>query len=160
MEERLLVAVVAQMERERAGVDAVNPGDMGFLQVSVEGFGAAVVRGLVQGIHDKPVQKKAPGLDVLGVGAVVADFRGREGDDLSGVGGVGQNLLIAAHPRVENDFPEPVVQVAESDAVKDGPVRQRQKGFPFPFRRPLFKIRLSHKSKILRGCFKHPPCQS
>ena len=36
--------------------------------------------------------------------AVVADLRRRHRDDLAGVGGIGQDLLVAGHARVEDDL--------------------------------------------------------
>ena len=44
------------------------------------------------------------GLGVLAVGADVADVGEGEGDDLAGVGGIGQDLLVAGHGRVEADL--------------------------------------------------------
>ena len=45
-------------------------------------------------------------LDVLVVQAVVPDVRRRHDDDLAAVGRVGQRLLVAGHPRVEDDLAE------------------------------------------------------
>jgi hypothetical protein len=43
-------------------------------------------------------------LEILGRGAGVADVRIGEGDDLPAVGGIGEDLLIARHRRIENYF--------------------------------------------------------
>ena len=45
-------------------------------------------------------------LVVVGGGAVVADVRVGEGDDLAGVAGVGEDLLVAGHGGVEDHLSE------------------------------------------------------
>ena len=89
---------------------------------------------------DESGQKKPPGLDVLGVDSVVADFCCREGDELPGVGGVGKYLLVARHPRVEHDLAESVLPRAERDAVKDGSVVQRKERRALPLSFPFLIV--------------------
>ena len=55
-------------------------------------------------LHHQAARRDRGGLDVLAVGADIADMREGEGDDLSGVGRVGQRLLIAGHAGVEADL--------------------------------------------------------
>ena len=43
-------------------------------------------------------------LDILVVGADIADMREGEGDDLAGIGGIGEDLLVAGHGGVEADL--------------------------------------------------------
>src|SRR3546814_11370956 len=62
-------------------------------------------------------------LQVAGVGADDADMREGEGDDLAGIGRVGQDLLIAAHRGVEADlaYPrDPCAQASRSEGRRAG----------------------------------------
>ena len=53
-------------------------------------------------------RRHADGLDVLVVDADIADVREGEGDDLPGVGGIGEDLLVAGHGGVEADLADRV----------------------------------------------------
>ena len=55
-------------------------------------------------LDDKPRHVRLAALDVLPVDAVVADQRVGHRDDLPLVGRIGQDLLVAGHRRVEDDF--------------------------------------------------------
>ena len=55
--------------------------------------------------------------DVFLVRADIADMGKGEGDDLAGIGGIGQNLLIAGHRRVEADFADRRAGRAETEAL-------------------------------------------
>ena len=55
-------------------------------------------------LHHQAARGDGGGLDVLAVGADIADMREGEGDDLPGVGRIGQRLLIAGHAGVEADL--------------------------------------------------------
>ena len=61
-------------------------------------------------------------LDVLVIGADIADMREGEGDDLPGVGRVGHHFLIAGHGGVEAQFPDRLALCAEAPAPDDPPV--------------------------------------
>jgi hypothetical protein len=65
---------------------------------------ARQLAGSVAGAHDEAACRRGHGLDVLGIGAGVADMGEGEGDDLPGVGRVGQDLLIAGHRGIEADL--------------------------------------------------------
>src|SRR4029077_10502072 len=72
----------------------------------------------------------AAGLDALGLhrvagDAVVADQRVGEGDDLPGVGGIGDRLLVAGHRGVEDDLAGDVAARAEQLAVEPGAVLEQ-----------------------------------
>jgi hypothetical protein len=82
----------------------------------------------VEGLDDEAVQEGASGFHVLGVAAVVADLRRGQRHDLPVIGRVGDDLLVARHPRVEDRFARHVAGRAARDARKDAPVRQRQIG--------------------------------
>ena len=65
-------------------------------------------------------------LDVLGVDAGVADVRIGERDDLPGVRRIGQDLLVARHRRVEDDFAGRIAGGADRNAPKHRAVRERE----------------------------------
>ncbi len=124
-------ALDADQRGERARVDAGKPDDAARLQPVVEMPGRPVVRGL----RDRAVQNDAAGarprrhvqaLDVFFVGADIADMREGEGDDLPGIGGIGEDLLIARHRGVEADLADRVPGRAQSEAFQNGPVGQHQ----------------------------------
>src|SRR6516225_5440277 len=61
-------------------------------------------------------------LDVLVVGADIADMREGEGDDLLGIGRIGQDLLIASHRGIEADLADRVPRGAEALSFEYGAV--------------------------------------
>ena len=65
-------------------------------------------------------------LDVVDVHADVADVRIRERDDLAGVGRIGEDLLVAGHRRVEDDFARGVALGADRATSEDAAVGKRQ----------------------------------
>src|SRR5262249_17438278 len=66
------------------------------------------------------------GLSVLPIGADIADVREGEGDDLSGVGGVGQDLLVAGHGSVEAHLTDGRASGAEAVTGNHRAVRQHE----------------------------------
>ena len=122
-------ALDADQRGQRARVDAGKPDDAARLQPVVEVPRRPVVRGL----RDRAVDDDAAGarprrhvqaLDVFLVGADIADMREGEGDDLPGIGGVGEDLLVARHRGVEADL---------ADRVSG---RRRARSLPERSRRP------------------------
>ena len=71
-------------------------------------------------------RRHADGLDVLLVGADVADMREGEGDDLSRIGGIGQDLLVAGHRGVEAHLADRMAGGAEAEAFEHGAVGQHE----------------------------------
>ena len=63
-------------------------------------------------------------LHVLGVGADIADVGIGQGDKLTGVGGITENLLIARHGGIEDHLAHGGSGSTESDPVKYGAVGQ------------------------------------
>ena len=65
-----------------------------------------------------------------GLAADIADMREGEGDDLPGIGRVGQRLLIAGHAGVEAQLAHPALADARRSpaAPKHGPVGQDERG--------------------------------
>ena len=65
-------------------------------------------------------------LDVFVVGADIADMREGEGDELAGIGGIGEDLLIAGHRGVEADLADRMALGAEAKAFQHGAVGQHE----------------------------------
>src|SRR5690606_8608176 len=98
-------AGLADVPGEAAGVDARDAGHAVGAQVVVEAPGRPPARRAPSQLaHDDAPDEGAAALVVPVVGAVVADVRVGEGDDLPRVAGVGQHLLVAGEHRVEHDL--------------------------------------------------------
>ena len=84
------------------------------------------------GLEDRADSTGARGrvevLDVLGVGADIADMREGEGDDLAGIGGIGKDLLVAGERGVEAHFRDRRSGGAEAAALDHRAVGKHQKG--------------------------------
>ncbi len=122
-------ALLADQRGERAGVDAGKADDAaGFEPVVEVARGAVVRRRGDVGVQDdaaRPRRRRhVDGLDVVLVGADIADMGKGEGDDLPGVGRVGEDLLIAGHGGIEADLADGVTGGAEPMALQHGPVGQ------------------------------------
>jgi hypothetical protein len=76
-------------------------------------------------------RRHVDGLDVLVVGADVADVRKSESDDLPGIGGIGEDFLIAGHGGVEAHLANGAADGAESDPFQHDTVSQHQEGRGF-----------------------------
>ena len=127
----------ADMDRQCARVDAVDAGDAVLLEVVVKALFAPPVAGRGQVADHKPGQKKGAAFHVRAIDSVVADFRCGEGDELSGVGGVGEDFLVAAHAGVEDHLAERILRCPKRDAVKHRSVIQREKRLSLAFRFPF-----------------------
>src|SRR5262249_16500031 len=110
---------VAQPEDERARVDPLQPDETALTEPG---------RPLLspERAHESRLRVRRPGLAALLGDAVVADHRGGEADELSGVAGVGDGLLVSRHAGREDGL-------AEGDAVRrhrtspvDGPVFENE----------------------------------
>ena len=96
---------VAQQAGEATGVDATDTADAVVGQHRVQrrsGPVVAVPSGQVA--DDDSTAERTARLEVAGVHPVVADVRVGERDDLAGVGGIGDHLLIARQDGVEHHF--------------------------------------------------------
>ena len=67
-------------------------------------FQAKLLRVLQEGEFERVGGARTMKVDVRFVCADIADVRKCEGDDLSGIGWIGKDFLIAGHSRVEADF--------------------------------------------------------
>ena len=104
----------AQLAGQRPRVDAGDGHDPVVGQVVAQGARRPpVARDGRRLADDEAGHLGAARLDVLARHPVVADLGARHGDDLPGVGGVGQHLLVAGHARVEHDL-------APRDAARAG----------------------------------------
>src|SRR5262249_25270616 len=77
-------------------------------------------------------------------------MREREGDDLPGIGRIGEHLLVAGHRGIEADLADRVAGRAESGSFQHGAVRKHQerRGFrlaPAGFRRPRGSLCVVHR---------------
>ncbi len=68
------------------------------------------------------------GLDVLFVGAHIADMREREGDDLPRIGRIGEDLLVAGHGGVEADFADRLSDRSEAETFEHRAVGEHEQG--------------------------------
>ena len=98
-------ARVADVAHQLAGVDAADRGHAGVAQpIEPPALGVGGILAVLGLAHDDGARVGAIGLHGGRADAVVADERVGEGDDLAGVGGIGDGLLIAGHRGVEDDL--------------------------------------------------------
>jgi hypothetical protein len=137
---RMRRAEVADARRQRARVDAGERDDPAPLQPVLEALGGAVAgrRGHV-GAEDRAHRAGARGrrqvLDVLAVRPDIADVREGEGDDLPGIGRIGQDLLVARERGVEAHFADGASGRPEAAPLDHRAVREHEQGRGF-FRAP------------------------
>ena len=79
--------------------------------------------------HDQSAHLDPGGFEILVVDAVIPYQGIGEGHHLSGVGRVGQDLLIAGHAGVEHHFANAVRLGAEANSFVDGTIFQDQIGW-------------------------------
>ena len=90
----------------------------------------APVAGLGLGCaNDESLDLNFAGFEVLFVNAVVAYERVGKADDLAGVGWIGQNLLVAGHPRIEDDLSVSPPFRPEGFPLEDRSILKRQYRF-------------------------------
>ena len=122
-------ALVADQIGECACVDTGQPDDAARFEPLVEMTTRAIVGRLgYGGLDDAAPDARGGGevdrLDVVLIGADIADMREGEGDDLAGIGGIGEDLLIAGHRGIEADFAHRLAFGTESLAFDDQTVGQ------------------------------------
>ncbi|MGY4482600.1 hypothetical protein ACVWWR_001791 [Bradyrhizobium sp. LM3.2] len=116
----------------------------------VEMLGGAVVRGIGdRGAQDHAARAGRRGhvhrLDVVVVGADVADMRKGEGDELAGIGGIGEDLLVAGHRGVEADLADGLAFGPETKAFEHRAVGKHQQRGRFVVRPGGIVFGLCHK---------------
>ena len=124
-------AFLADQRRQGARIDAADRDNPAPFQPMVEVAPRAIARrpgnvGLENCANRAVTGGRAEVFDVFVVGADIADMRKREGDDLAGIGRIGQNLLIAGKRGVEADFGDDDSRRAEPAAFDQGPVGKHQ----------------------------------
>src|SRR5690606_14608927 len=123
-------------------------------QPRVEMFGRAVVGGCGDiGAEDR-AHGASPGgrievLYVLAVGADIADVREGEGDDLPGIGGIGEDFLIAGERGVKTQLPDGMAGCTEAVRLEHRAVSQNQQRCR-PAHAPW--LSLSHAKTPYLGC--------
>ena len=144
-------AALANERSQRAGVETGKPNDAAAFQPGIEMARGPVVRRR----RDRRVQhhaararrrREVDGLDVFLVGADIADVRKGEGDDLPGIGRVGQDFLVAGHRGVETDLADGLPGRAKTDAFEHGAIGQHQE------RRRLGLVPAGQGPRRLRLC--------
>ena len=78
--------------------------------------------------HHEAGRVHARGLPLAAADAVGPDHRIGHQDDLPGVGGVGDHLLVAGQPGVEDQLPEDLPRSGEAPTFAGGPVLEHQQG--------------------------------
>ena len=125
-------ALLADERGQRAGVDAGDGDDAARLQPVVEVLASAPARWLGDGSAQHAAahasRSEARALQILVVGADIADMREGEGDDLPGIRRVGQDLLIAGHRRVEADLADRDAGSTCAFALGHGAVGEHEEG--------------------------------
>ncbi len=97
------------------------------LEVLVGGIEGTPVGGVLgEFTGDEAFNVRVGGFVVGGVGAVVADLRIGEDDNLAGVGRIGEDLLITGQRCIENDLSAAFALGAVAFAPEDAPVFERK----------------------------------
>ena len=107
--------------------------------------------------HDRAGGVDAVGLPRLGAHAVVADVRGREGDQLAGEAGVGHRLLVARHAGREDDLAGHVAGRPDGLAVEALAVLEQQIGAHTHRERPLAVRHAAGRHRRQHPAAQRPP---
>ncbi len=119
---------------ERARIDAGEPDHATALEPLIEMPRRPVIRRRGDGrVQHHPARtgrrREIDCLDVLVVGADIADMGEGEGDDLAGIGRIGEDLLVAGHRGIEADLADGVAGGAQPKAFQHGAVgKNEQRG--------------------------------
>src|SRR5437764_8481156 len=111
------------MTHQSARVDIGNDRDPEFFQVFVRNLLGAPVRTDRRKLpHRQSFNVRPGGLIVIRIGAVVSYLGIGENDDLPGIRGISENLLVTGDGSVENNFPVtfafgPITFAAEASSI-------------------------------------------
>ena len=113
------------MHGQAAGIHAGNPGDVKPLHGLPKGLGAAEIGGcVIVFMDDHGGDRGTLRFEILRAYSVVADERVGHDHRLTGIGGIGQDFLIARHGSVEHDFRHPIPLGTEAVSGIGGSVLQ------------------------------------
>ena len=130
---RIRHTAFANEHRQCARVDAADADDAASAEPAIKALGGPIIRwACYRGVEDAPAHAGGSGeicrLDVFWVGADIADMRKGEGDDLAGIGRVGQNFLIARDRRVEANLARRFSRCANAIPLNDQSVCENDSG--------------------------------
>ena len=86
--------------------------------------GAPVARDVRKFAHGQAFDVGPRGFVIVAAGAVIADLRVGEDDDLAGIRGIGENFLIAGERGIEDHFARAFGGRTKAAALEDGSVFQ------------------------------------
>ena len=120
---------IADARGQGAGVNASKPRDAVGNQPGMQMPRGAVIRRFRDILlHNQAARGGCQGFNIFPIGADIADMREGEGDDLPGIGRIGQGFLIAGHARVEANLGHGLALCPEAAAPKDGTISQDKAG--------------------------------
>ena len=118
-------AEVADRAGEFSRIDALDPRDPESAHDRTEAFFRAKIRGSIFVLpNDQRADRRRVRFVIVRRHTVIPDQRIGHNDGLIGIGRIGQDLLIADHRRVENEFENALLFRAERATVKFQPVRR------------------------------------
>lgn len=120
-------AAIANAPRQPAGIDAGNPDKPLTLEPAVEVRQGPKIRWIRdRRLQHDPARGGVQSFDVVVIGSHVADMGEGERDDLAGVGGIGDDLLVARHGRVEANLSDRRAGAPDAVTPENGTVVQHQ----------------------------------
>jgi hypothetical protein len=120
-------AAVADQTREAPRVESRHADEAVRPEPVIERLGRAPARGLGDiGGEDQAAGRRGDRLQIVAIGADIADMGKGESDDLAGITGIGEDLLIAGHGGVEADLAHGRTRGADAAALQHGAVGQHQ----------------------------------
>ena len=123
----VLCALLAQDSRQLARVDVGDADDVARREELPEILRAPPTRGQRRQVANHESRgKDAPRFRIFGIDADVADMGIGQRDDLTGVGRIGKDFLVAGHRGVENDLADRATVRADRSSTKHRSVGQRQ----------------------------------
>src|SRR5688572_28451221 len=111
-------------------VNSFYPHDAGHPKILIQGLlGPPVTWMLAPFSDDNPFSPDSSGLVVFFRHSVIADVGARHGDDLTFIGRIRQNFLVARHGDMEHDLPHRLTFEAERAPLEDSAVCQCEDSF-------------------------------
>src|SRR5215469_3413771 len=120
-------AMIPQMAHQSARIDIREHWHFELLQIFFRHLLRAPVRADARELaYDQPFNPRTRSLVIVLVGTVISDLWIRQNDDLSGVGGIGENFLVSGDGSIKNDFAVAFAFGAVAFASEDSTVFQRK----------------------------------